>query len=108
MSQLVQSIESEAEFQSVVQSGVVLVDFFATWCGPCKLQAPILDEVASAIGDKAKIVKVDTDKFSSLAAEYQVANIPTIVVLKDGRLTDRYVGLQQANTLQAALEAATN
>lgn len=108
MSQHAKLIESEAEFQSTIQAGVVLADFFATWCGPCKMQSPILDEVASTIGDKARIIKVDTDKFPSLATEYEVASIPTIVVLKNGRVIDRYVGLQQANTLKSALENAAS
>jgi len=106
MSELVALIETESEFQTVMQSGVVLVDFFATWCGPCRMQTPILDQVAAAVGGKAKIVKVDTDKLPSVAGKFNVSSIPTLVILKDGRQVDRFVGLQQAPALQTAIERA--
>lgn len=106
MSEFVQSIETEADFQSATQSGVVLVDFFATWCGPCKMQHPILESVAEAVRGKAKVCKVDTDKLSALAGRFDVSSIPTLVIMKDGQVIDRMVGLQQAAALQSALENA--
>lgn len=106
MSEFVQEIRSEAEFQTAVESGVVLVDFFATWCGPCKMQAPILEDVAKAVHGKAKVIKVDTDQLSGLAQQYNVSSIPTLVVLKNGQTVDRFTGLQQAETLKTTVENA--
>ncbi|MDR3199799.1 MAG: thioredoxin [Planctomycetaceae bacterium] len=106
MSEHVLSIESETEFNSAVQSGVVLVDFFATWCGPCRMQGPILDALAVEIGNTVKIIKVDADKFQSLAIKYDVSSIPTLILFKDGQVVNRFVGLQQAATLKTAFETA--
>ncbi len=100
MSALVQEITSETEFDAVTQSGVVLVDFFATWCGPCKMQVPILEQVATAVEGKATIIKADTDKLSALAAKFDVSSIPTLILLKNGRVVGQMVGLQQAEDLK--------
>lgn len=108
MSEFVQSIESEDGFKSATRSGVVLIDFFATWCGPCKMQSPILEEVAKNVQGKATVVKVDTDKLPALAQKFDVTSIPTLVVLKDGQMVERLVGLQQAAGLQSMLENAAS
>lgn len=107
MSELVREIVSEADFDSVTATGVVLVDFFATWCGPCKMLAPILDQMAAEFDGKASIVKVDVDKNQSLAAKFNVESIPTLVLFKGGQVFDRLVGLQQADALKKALSNAT-
>ena len=101
MSDHVQTITSESEFDSVTQSGVVLVDFFAPWCGPCKRLAPILEEIAAA--GTGKIAKVDIDVLGTLAQKFSVDSVPTLIVFKDGQVTQRFVGLQQADTLKNAL-----
>ncbi|MDR0337789.1 MAG: thioredoxin [Planctomycetaceae bacterium] len=108
MSELVSIIESETEFNTAIQSGIVLVDFFATWCGPCRMQGPILDTLAAELGNTGKIVKVDADRFQSLAVKYDVSSIPTLILFKDGQVFNRLVGLQQAATLKTAFENAAS
>ena len=90
----IKNITSEEEFRNEIAGETpVLVDFWATWCNPCKMQAPILHEFAEEMGDKIKVVKVDVDEVSSLCYEYSVASIPTLAVFKDGKLAEKTVGL---------------
>ena len=88
------------------QAAPVLIDFWAPWCGPCRMQGPILDEVAKAVGTKAIIAKVNVDEEAQLAAQFGVQSIPTLVVLKEGRIHQRMVGLQPVHTLVTALQQA--
>ncbi len=80
-----------------------LVDFFATWCGPCKMQAPILEQVKQKLGDKVNILKVDIDQNQQLAAEYNVRSVPTLIMFKNGMAVWRAVGVQQADLLEEKL-----
>ena len=82
--------------------GVVLVDFFPTWCGPCKALSPILDELAEKVKD-AKIVKVDIDADSDLASEYRVMSVPTLKIFKDGEVKESLVGGRPLEELEAKL-----
>ncbi len=91
-------------FDEKTKSGLVLVDFWAPWCGPCKMQTPILEKVSAEIGGKAVIAKVNVDENPELAANYGIRSIPTLILLKDGEKKQQFVGLQQ----QAALVSAIN
>ena len=94
-----------SSYDEAVKSGVVLVDFWAPWCGPCKMQTPVLEKVAAAVGDKAVIGKVNVDENPELAAKYGIRSIPTIILLKDGESKQQLIGLQQEAALVSAIEA---
>lgn len=90
---------TDADFDSKVESGVQLVDFWATWCGPCKMIAPVLEELAADYEGKADILKLDVDENPSTAAKYEVMSIPTLIVFKDGQPVDKVVGFQTKRKL---------
>lgn len=83
----------------------VLVDFFATWCGPCKTLGPILDTVKAELGDAIKIIKIDVDKNQPLAAEYQVRGVPTMILFKDGKQLWRQSGVLQKHELVSNIKS---
>ncbi len=94
------------KFQEIISSSQpTLVDFYATWCGPCQRMHPILEEVKSRIGDKAKIIKVDVDQNEALTAEYQVQTIPTRMLFNAGDLLWSKVGVQTASSLVSEIES---
>jgi len=91
----------------VLSSSVpVLVDFWAPWCMPCKMMAPILDELAAEIGGQVKITKVNTEESEnvSLAQEYQIQSIPNMKLFKDGKIIGEFIGLRDKNTLKNEIE----
>ena len=87
-------------FQQMIQSEKpVLVDFFAEWCGPCKMMAPVLKEVKNAVGDTGTIIKVDVDKYPQVAGEYQIQGVPTLILFKKGKVLWRKSGVIPKNKL---------
>ena len=95
-------------FQSEIldyKDGPVLVDFFATWCGPCKMQGPIVEELAGDLeGTPIKVASLDVDQAGAVAQKYGVMSIPTIIIFKDGEVKETMIGLQQKDNLKAKLE----
>ncbi|HJK06779.1 MAG TPA: thioredoxin domain-containing protein [Methanocorpusculum sp.] len=81
----------------------VLYDFFATWCGPCRIQSPIIDALAEKIGDKVDVKKVDVDQFPDLSNKYQISVVPTLIIEKDGKVIHRLEGVTDAARLEALL-----
>ncbi len=95
----------EAEFEEEIKEGLVLVDFFATWCGPCRMMAMILDEIEEAVSDKVKIVKVDVDEDENLARKFGIMSIPTLILFENGKLYKKHVGIWQKEDLQELIES---
>lgn len=96
-------IIKENEFENETKNGVVLVDFFATWCMPCRMMGQILEEVAEE-EKQVNFVKVDVDENPNLARSFGVMSIPTLVIFKDGKAQEKHIGLWQAEELKSALK----
>ena len=79
---------------------LVVVDFFATWCGPCKMLGPVFQGVADELGNKVNFIKVDIDQFNEIASKYQVASVPTIIYFKNGNIIDKTVGFMDSDALK--------
>ncbi|UQZ33438.1 thioredoxin [Paenibacillus sp. PK3_47] len=87
-------------FKDHIQSGVSLIDFWAPWCGPCRVQLPIVEELADEFKGKANIGKVNVDEEQELAAQFSVRSIPTLLLFKDGKLIDQMVGVNSKDSLK--------
>lgn len=95
-----------AKFQDIIQSEpLVLVDFHATWCGPCKALAPILKDLKNRVKDAVKIVKIDVDKHPTLSSQLQVRGVPTMILYKNGEQVWRQSGVVQANDLEKLINS---
>ncbi|TMW71645.1 thioredoxin [Alteribacter natronophilus] len=94
---------TDQNFSQEVSDGLVLADFWAPWCGPCKMIAPVLEELDAEMGDKAKIVKIDVDENQETASQYGVMSIPTLLVFKNGEKVDQVVGFQPKEALAELL-----
>ena len=99
-------ILNEANFQQIIDKGIVLVDFWAEWCAPCRAQSPIIEALATAIHDKATICKVNVDDNQNISQKYEVMSIPTIILFKDGKVVQKLVGLQEQKVLENAIQSA--
>ena len=99
---------SDADFEAEVlkATGPVVVDFWAEWCGPCRMIAPALDEISGAMGDKVKIVKLNVDESPKTASKYGVMSIPTLMIFKGGEMASRQVGAAPKQKLQQWITAA--
>lgn len=96
----------DSNFSTTIQKGVTLVDFSATWCGPCKMMAPILNDVAQSMKGKANVVMLDIDKNQQTTSDFNVTSVPTLILFKDGQEKQRVVGVQNANNLLKMITAA--
>lgn len=97
---------NSSEFQNEVlnENGTVLVDFSATWCGPCKMLAPVIDDLSVEMNGKAKVYKIDVDKSGDIAQKYNIMGVPTVMIFKNGKAVDKMVGFQPKNIIKSKLE----
>lgn len=95
---------TSADFDSTIASGVTLVDFYADWCGPCQRLIPVIDEMAKTYEGRANICKVDVDASGDIAGKFGIMSIPTLLLFKDGQLTEKVVWLQSAEELASLVD----
>ena len=99
-------VATNSNFQELLQdSKLVVVDFWATWCGPCRMLSPLLDEVEEEMADKITVVKVNVDDADEIAAQYRIMSIPTLLFFKNGQIVDKTVGAMPKSTLVDKINA---
>jgi len=99
---------SDGEFADAIGNGVVLLDYWAPRCGPCRMQGSVLEEVAAAVGDRATLVKVNVDENPAASAAFDFRSIPTLILLKEGKAIRQFTGLQSKETLVSAIVQAVS
>ncbi|WAA11621.1 thioredoxin [Fervidibacillus halotolerans] len=95
---------TDETFAQETSKGLVLTDFWAAWCGPCRMIAPVLEEIDAEIGDKVKITKLDVDHNQETAAKYGVMSIPTLILFKDGEIVDKVIGYRPKEALVEVIQ----
>jgi thioredoxin 1 len=103
MAQIIKTDEFVSEVEN--KDGIVVVDFFATWCGPCKMLSPVFDSIGEEVKDKAQFLKVDIDQSMELAHKFKVSTVPTVIVFKNGQEMDRLVGFIPKASLKEKVES---
>lgn len=96
-------ILNEKNYKEKTEKGLVVVDFFANWCGPCRMLSPILEDVQKDMGEKVKIYKVDVDESENLARQFGIMSIPTILIYKDGEIVNKHIGLWMKDSMMEEL-----
>jgi thioredoxin 1 len=102
---LIKNLTDET-FTKEIENNVVLVDFHAVWCGPCRMIAPVLEELAEHYKEKIKVVKVDIDTEQKTAATYEVTSVPTLILFKDGKEVNRLIGLRDSQSIKDIIDPA--
>lgn len=97
---------TEESFPKQISKGVTLVDFHAEWCGPCRMMAPLLEQVAKELKGSAHIAKVDIDSEQKIAAQFQITSVPTLILFKDGKEVNRLIGLRNAEAIKEFIHSA--
>lgn len=97
---------NDSNFQAEINNGVTLVDFYADWCGPCRMIAPIIEELAHEMRGKAKVAKLDIDTSQETTSHFGVTSIPTLILFKEGKEVKRIVGVKDKEALQSLIETA--
>lgn len=95
---------SDASFVADTATGITLVDFWADWCGPCRMMLPRLEELQKKLGTKARILKMDVDANQQIAGSFRIMSIPTMILMKDGQPVEKFVGAQDVAIIEAAIE----
>jgi thioredoxin 1 len=94
----------QSNFKEIISNGVTLVDFWAQWCMPCRMQEPVLEKIAEKMGDKVKIAKVNIDENPEISIEYNIMTIPAILIYQDGQVVNQLFGIQSEKELLEALQ----
>ncbi len=102
------SVIQASNLQDTIKEGVALVDFWAPWCGPCKVQLPIIEELSEELAGQATIGKINVDEEGELAGQFGISSIPTLILFKDGQPVEKLVGLQSKDSLKAKIARYNN
>ncbi|NNM44285.1 MAG: thioredoxin [Chlamydiae bacterium] len=98
-------LTTEDTFNNDIKSGLTLVDFYADWCGPCRMLTPVLEKVSKDMHGTVKVLKLDIDNAQKIASSFQVTSVPTLILFKDGKEVDRIVGLRDADSIKEFISA---
>lgn len=101
---IVKVTEENFEQEVLKADKPVLVDFFATWCGPCKMFSPVMDELAEELGDSVKVCKIDIDESMDIASRYKIMSVPTLIAFKDGEIINKAMGVQSPDVIKKMVQ----